>query len=206
MLLEILPKARIRGGIFDVELIYLSKIFGSRRGVKEFGMPWIDNPGVSNFRIRDGLKMRRELKAKALSIRQAYLIKALFRNTVNFEEGDFAKVHERSGKRQEMLKGLTLEWAGQPTEEGIKKARHVIDDVVRDRLEWHKDKDITIQGKPATKESVFSDTLSMSVGFVLEELLKNACDAYVRAGNTGPIRFEVYEREEKILRSEKHTS
>ncbi|MFA5088109.1 MAG: glycogen/starch synthase, partial [Candidatus Omnitrophota bacterium] len=69
-LLEILPKTRIRGAIFDVELIYLSKVLGRRRGVKEFGMPWIDNPGVSNFKIRDGLRMRRELKQKAMSIRK----------------------------------------------------------------------------------------------------------------------------------------
>ena len=57
LLLEILPRTMIRGAIFDVELIYLSKIFGKRNGVKEFGMPWVDTPGMSNFSYKAGLKM-----------------------------------------------------------------------------------------------------------------------------------------------------
>jgi len=70
LLLEILPKTQIRGAIFDVELIYLSKLFAKRKGVKEFGMPWVDSPGVSNFSFRDGLKMRKDLKERAPMIRK----------------------------------------------------------------------------------------------------------------------------------------
>ncbi|MBF0570044.1 MAG: metallophosphoesterase, partial [Candidatus Omnitrophica bacterium] len=68
ILQEILPRTILRGAVFDVELLYLAHTFRQRGGVREFGMPWIDNPQASNFGIKAGLKMRQELINAALKI------------------------------------------------------------------------------------------------------------------------------------------
>jgi len=105
-----------KGLIFDVELLLLAKASGFK--IKEFGMPFVDTPGVTCVKFTDGIKMARQLK----KIAQRYKS-----GDYSVLQNQIVDIQDKGGKE----KGISEDEKGKPDFLGFDKS---VSDEDADRL------------------------------------------------------------------------
>ncbi|MDZ4241635.1 MAG: hypothetical protein U1D99_02290, partial [Candidatus Omnitrophota bacterium] len=123
----------------------------------------------------------------------------LYKNVVYVGKEDLEDIHRRVLKRQKLLEGIRFEWVNNPD---IK--RHAAIPDLLNEMEGRRLRNGENNWEPESREEMTKWVLDRSVstsyqiGFVLDEVLKNAFDAHTSYG-PGAIMFSVYRQEDKLV-------
>lgn len=129
----------------------------------------------------------------------------IFDDSLEVSQQDLENKDKRQGKRYYFLKRFPWDWSGKPTDEGIERNKDLIEKVARKRLYWFQDEDPnpvvwTKDGeRKVTIEYLREDTPNHDLQYVLEELVKNAFDAYASAGYEGHISLRFKKLEDNYI-------
>jgi hypothetical protein len=172
----------------------LSRIFKSMVHYKEVVFPDSlknledvdirDLPGINDVDSGYGLKMKIYRK------NDAAMSTVLFENKVDMTDIDLMNVNNRVKKRGELVRGVTLQWTAKPSESSIKENEELINELVARRSQWSKD-----AGREVTRDLLRNEIINRPFMFALDEIEKNAFDAYAKKGSTGTVLLKVQESE-----------
>jgi len=128
----------------------------------------------------------------------------LFDNNIDFDKNDLEGVDSRYKKRIQLLKGMKFEWNSQPFGMNTETNKVLSDELVDRRYRWYQEQEIftvlTSHGDvKVTRDLLKSELTDKPVSFILDEILKNAFDAYVAIGSTGPISFKVIKEDGQYI-------